>query len=140
LSNPLELSCTFCFHQSEDSSHLFFRCPFPTSVWEAIFKWIGQHINPLQKGWNHFQFKPLELWLKPKKCNRVRHLIWLTTTWCIWKIRNQFVFNGAAPNVSQLVDGIKYFSWSWFRGRFGRKTFISFCEWCVAPLICFQSI
>jgi hypothetical protein len=138
LTNPLEMPCSFCFHQTEDSSHLFFHCPFATNVWEAIFNWIGQHINPLQVGWNHFQaFGAL---VKCKNGNRVRHLIWLATTWCIWKLRNQIVFKGAAPNIPQLVDEIKYFSWSWFRGRSGRKTFTSFYEWCVAPLICFQNI
>jgi hypothetical protein len=108
LRNPSELSCTFCFHQSEDSSHLFFFCPFAISVWEEIFKWLGQHIMPLQEGWNHFQsFGAL---VKTKKGHRVRHLIWLATTWCIWNLRNQVIFNGAAPNVLKIVDEIKQFS------------------------------
>jgi hypothetical protein len=41
MGNPHELYCTFCFHQLEDSSHLFFHCPFASNVWEAIFKWLG---------------------------------------------------------------------------------------------------
>jgi hypothetical protein len=77
-------------------------------VWEEIFKWLGQHIMPLQEGWNHFQsFGAL---VKTKKGHRVRHLIWLATTWCIWNLRNQVIFNGAAPNVLKIVDEIKQFS------------------------------
>jgi hypothetical protein len=138
LHNLNELACTFCFRLLEDSSHVFFNCPFATKVWQAIFQWIGQYINSLQACWNHFQvFGAL---VKSKNGSRVRHLIWLATTWCIWKLRNQIVFNGAAPDVTQLVEEIKRFSWSWFRGRSGRKTFLSYYEWCVEPLICFQSI
>jgi hypothetical protein len=138
LHNTYELTCSFCFHLPEDSFHVFFNCPFATKVWQAIFTWIGHHVNPMQTCWNHFQnFGTL---VKSKNGNWVRHLIWLATTWCIWKLRNQILFNGAVPNVLQLVEEIKRFSWSWFRGRSGRKTFLSYYEWCVDPLICFQSI
>jgi hypothetical protein len=138
MSNSQELYCTFCFHQVEDAAHLFFLCPFASYIWEAIFKWIGKSINPTQVGRNHFNsFGAL---IKSRHSKRVRHLIWLATTWCIWRLRNKIVFNGGVPNVSQLVDEIKYYSWAWFRGRSGSKSFLSFYDWCVAPLICFQSI
>jgi hypothetical protein len=133
-----DLYCTFCFHPLEDTSHVFFLCPFAARVWEEVYRWIDKFINANQVGWRHFNsFGAL---VKSKKGNRVRHLIWLATTWCIWKLRNKIVFNGGAPNVSQIVDEIKYYSWYWFRGRSGRKSFLSFYDWCVAPLICFQSI
>jgi hypothetical protein len=61
---------------------------------------------------------------------RVHYLIWLATTWNIWKFRNNVIFNGTLPVVSTLLDDIKVSSWIWFSNRVGRKS-------CMDPLACF---
>jgi hypothetical protein len=45
--------------------------------------------------------------VKLKKGKHVRHLIWLTITWCIWKLVNNVIFNGILLNASKLADDIK---------------------------------
>ncbi|CAJ2677955.1 unnamed protein product [Trifolium pratense] len=138
LNNPHDNSCIFCYMQMEDCSHLFFNCSFVKGVWETIYRWLGQSLPTGLEGWNHFlSFGSL---VKSRKGNRIRHLIWLATTWCLWKLRNNVVFNGDLPDASKLVDDIKTFSWFWFKGRFGRKSSFSFSEWCLDPIVCLQSI
>jgi hypothetical protein len=61
------------------------------------------------KIWNHFlSFGSM---IKSKKSKHVRHLIWLATTWCIWKLITLVVFIATLPNVSQYIDEVKVFSW-----------------------------
>ncbi|CAJ2637710.1 unnamed protein product [Trifolium pratense] len=137
LNNVHELSCVFCFLDNEDCNHLFFLCPFSKRIWEAIFKWIGKRFPPNNKGWNHFVlFGDM---VKSKKGERVRHLIWLATSWNIWKLRNSVIFKGALPNALLLLDDIKFSSWVWFSSRYGRNSSLSFQEWCHDPLGCIQS-
>ncbi|CAJ2653429.1 unnamed protein product [Trifolium pratense] len=138
LNNSHDISCIFCYMHMEDCSHLFFNCSFVKGVWETIYRWLGQSLPADLEGWNHFlSFGSL---VKSKKGNQIRHLIWLATTWCLWKLRNNVVFNGALPDASKLVDDIKTFSWFWFRGRFGRKSSFSFSSYCMSSkhtIICF---
>jgi hypothetical protein len=54
--------------------------------------------------------------VKLKKGGRVSHRIWLTTTWNLWKLRNNVIFNGVIPDASSLLDDIKAISWMWFKG------------------------
>jgi hypothetical protein len=61
------------------------------------------------EGWKHFNdFGNI---FKDKKEVKVRHLILLATTWCIWQLRNNIIFRGAIANHVQLVDQIKFISW-----------------------------
>jgi hypothetical protein len=88
-------------------------------------------------GINHFsKFGDM---IKTKKGGRVRQLIWLATTWNIWKHRNSVIFNGVIPNVSSLVDEIKFGSWIWYSSRYEHKSNVSFTAWCLKPLICIQN-
>jgi hypothetical protein len=120
LINPHELSCIFCSHQIEDSDHLFFSCLFCKGVWEAFSRWIGKRIPTGVEGWNHFLlFGDL---VKAKKIARVSYLIWLPTTWNIWKLRNNVIFNGSTPDGSSLLDDIKTTFWIWFTRRHGRNS------------------
>jgi hypothetical protein len=49
--------------------------------------------------------------IKLKGDERVCHLIWLATTWNIWTLRNNVIFNGVVLDASSLLDDIKAFSW-----------------------------
>ncbi|XP_045802786.1 uncharacterized protein LOC123896448 [Trifolium pratense] len=81
--------------------------------------WIGKSIIAGVDGWNHF--KLFGEMVKMKNSERISHLIWLATTWNIWKLRNNMIFHGAILNASSLLDDIKAFSWAWVNGRYGHK-------------------
>jgi hypothetical protein len=94
----------------EDSSHLFFPCHFSKRIWAAIASWVGKDIPTGADGWNHFLLFGELVRLK-KDGGRVSRLIWLATTWGIWKHRNHVIFQGANPDIKTLVNEIKYISW-----------------------------
>jgi hypothetical protein len=77
--------------------------------------------------------------LKSVVHKQYRHVIWLATTWCIWRWRNHIVFRGERVNISTLVDQIIYMSWFWFTGRLRSNVDISFDTWCNNPIHCLQS-
>jgi hypothetical protein len=59
----------------------------------------------LEAGWNHFLLFGNAV--KTRKGMKGNHLIWLTTTWYIWKLRNNILFRGMVSDSSALVDDIK---------------------------------
>ncbi|KAK2357157.1 hypothetical protein QL285_094457 [Trifolium repens] len=135
--NAHYLPCVFCFQNVEDNAHLSFFRRFSKVVWDEVYKWLGQQSLLDNEGWNHFvSFGDLS---NSKVDGRVRHLIWLATTWIIWKHRNNVIFNGALPDTKLIIDEVKTFAWLWFSNRFGIKTCITFSCWCIDPMACFQS-
>lgn len=40
-------------------------------------------------------------------------LVWMATIWCLWKQRNDWVFNTVPCNISEVVFIIKLFSCLW---------------------------
>jgi hypothetical protein len=102
-------------------------------------KWIGKDFPTGVDCCNHF-LKFGDLVRLKKGSGRVSRLIWLATTWSIWKLRNNVIFNGVNPDAFNLVNNIKTISWLWFSGRFGRKANVSFLNWCIDPMGCFASI
>jgi hypothetical protein len=58
--------------------------------------------------WQHFNsFGDI---VKSKRGSKVKHLIWLATMWCAWRLRNNIVFRGAIAECALLVDQIKLIS------------------------------
>jgi hypothetical protein len=116
----------------EDTTHLFFLCPFNKGIWEAVYNWIGESIPSDFDGCNHFmRFGKL---FRHQKKGRVNHLIWLAATWCIWKLRNQVIFNGSTPASATLFEDIKFYSWLWFSRRLNCNSCIIFSNWCQDPM------
>jgi hypothetical protein len=75
----------------EDTTHLFFSCPFSQGVWNEILNWLGMDL-PGSEGWHHFMlFGDL---FRIKDAGRVRYLIWLAVTWNISQLRNDVIFKG----------------------------------------------
>ncbi|CAJ2670509.1 unnamed protein product [Trifolium pratense] len=57
---------------------------------------------------------------------RLHHIIWLATTWSIWRTRNNILFRGACIDIDSLTEKIIYFSWYWFIGRLGNNANLVF--------------
>jgi hypothetical protein len=132
LANPNDLKCAFCTHHLEEVSHLFFHCPFIKGVWEAVSNWIGKSIPSDIAGSDHFiRFGKL---FQHQNKGRLKHLIWLTTTWCIWNLRNQVIFNRASPDATTLFDDIQFYSWLWFSRRLTPDSCIIFSTWSRDPM------
>jgi hypothetical protein len=134
LHNQQALSCVFCSHHLEDCEHLFFDCSFIKGVWNLVFQWIGRSSSTGAGVMGIHHFSSFGILFRNPKCGRSKHLIWLTTTWCVWKLRNQVVFNGVVPSLSSLMEDIKTFSWLWFNGRIASNSCISFFDWCQDPM------
>jgi hypothetical protein len=116
LHSPNDLSCVFCALNVEDSGHLFFSCQFSIGIWTAVSNWLGKAMPTGVECCTHFCMFGNLIRLK-KEGGRVSRLIWLATTWSLWKHRNDVLFNGATPDASILVNIIKTTSWIWFSGR-----------------------
>ncbi|XP_045831669.1 uncharacterized protein LOC123923074 [Trifolium pratense] len=138
INNPREFCCVFCFREEEDIDHLFFNCSVSIQVWKKIYKWMAVDFIPFEEGWKHFiSFGDLVM---SKRLAKTRHVIWLATTWSIWRTRNNIVFRGYVFNLDALIDQIIFISWFWFIGRLGVNTSFVFSDWCNDPLVCIDSI
>lgn len=58
------------------------------------------------------------------------------TTLYIWLERNNILFNENIPNVPEVVDCIKWLSWSWFIIRDGRNKNLVFSNTWTNPFPC----
>ncbi|KAK2410194.1 hypothetical protein QL285_045571 [Trifolium repens] len=137
LANTDELRCVFCTQHDEDSTHLFFSCPFSQGVWNDVFQWIGKAIPTGLESCDHFMlFGDL---FKLKDDGKIRFLVWLATTWNVWNLRNKVICNGVNPEAATLLEAIKISSWTWLSNRFGRNSCIPFSCWCIDPISCIQN-
>jgi len=48
-----------------------------------------------------------------KDLKKGMRLIWHTTVWAIWKVRNNIIFNNGGFEVEEVVDDIIRLSWRW---------------------------
>ncbi|XP_045831366.1 uncharacterized protein LOC123922712 [Trifolium pratense] len=138
ISNPRELCCAFCFREEEDINHLFFNCSISIQVWKKVYEWLDMNFITFEEVWKHFTtFGDL---VKSKSLAKARHVIWLATTWSIWRTRNNIMFRGDVFNLALLVDQIIFISWVWFVGRIELNPSFVFSDWCNDPLACILSI
>jgi hypothetical protein len=138
ITNQLDRYCVFCRDEFEDIDHVFFKCNATATVWECIFKWVGINTPAFSSTTQHtLLFGNL---FKGKKTKRMRHIIWLAITWCIWRARNNILFRGVIFNVSSLANQILYTAWFWLIGRQKINVDFSFLDWYNNPLKCIQSI
>jgi hypothetical protein len=138
ITSNFERCCVFCSIEEEDIRHVFFKCHMIHQVWEYIFKWMRVSFIDFSSVTDHFlSFGSI---IRGKNSKKLRHIIWLATTWCIWRTRNNILFRGDHINFNSLVNQIVYIAWLWFIGRLRRNVDFSFSDWCNNPLDCFQRI
>ncbi|XP_076939869.1 uncharacterized protein LOC143608822 [Bidens hawaiensis] len=119
--------CPVCGDLEETVEHCFVTCGLAQSVWQAISLWckipsiFAFSIRDLLAIYKYVKF--------PRKKTKMFHAICLVSFWCLWKVRNDIVFNGKMVSVVNLVGDIKALSYLWVKNRSGEMS-ISWDDGC----------
>jgi hypothetical protein len=134
---PIDLvdNCVWCGDSRETSTHLFLHCKWAIGVWYQIFKWLGVIIVAPPNLFHLFDC--LSEAAKNGKSRKGFRLVWHSVIWCMWKARNDFIFNNVRKELSEVVEKIKIISWRWSAVRLKIPPCL-FYEWCWDPGDCFN--
>ncbi|KAJ0455442.1 hypothetical protein HanOQP8_Chr15g0571301 [Helianthus annuus] len=107
--------CAFSGEVEESCEHTFVSCPFIQSLWQVIGQWCK--VQAIYA----FSFRDL-LGLHDsingsKKKRKAFHSIILTTIWCVWRTRNDVVFNRALVSLAKAIEETKAMSMLWVKRR-----------------------
>ncbi|KAJ0876617.1 putative kelch-type beta propeller, reverse transcriptase zinc-binding domain-containing protein [Helianthus annuus] len=111
-------SCVFCSNETETVNHLLVTCDTAQEVLTVIFQWMKL---PLPR----YTLSIVQLleFIHSHKCQKnVKRWIYAVvaaTCWCIWLMRNDFIFKQKQPSMQKLVTDIKAISYTWIKNRAG---------------------
>ncbi|XP_058216597.1 uncharacterized protein LOC131327443 [Rhododendron vialii] len=113
--------CPFCALHVETPQHLLLHCRFAWVVWSGILEW-----------WNLQWACPsavaeLALWWFGNRFRNLEKATWevcfYATLWSIWLTRNDYIFNGATTQASEVVDLVKTRVAMWMKAKFDIKIY-----------------
>ncbi|XP_058763325.1 uncharacterized protein LOC131636748 [Vicia villosa] len=131
VANNIDPKCPFCDNIEESLEHLFFFCHISKNIWEKVLQWVGFSSGLLREaflGLDDIQSKV------SKSSNRDKvNIIWLATTWSLWLMRNDIVFNNETFSFEKVFNRIVFLSWRWSECSilFPRT---SFYDWYKLPI------
>ncbi|WJX96105.1 hypothetical protein P8452_77351 [Trifolium repens] len=135
IPNDLVDNCVWCGDSRETSTHLFLHCKLALGVWYQIFKWLGV-IIVVPPNLFHL-FDCLSEAAKNGKSRKGFRLVWHSVIWCMWKARNDLIFNNVRKELLEVVEEIKIISWRWSAVRLKIPPCLYY-EWCWDPGDCFN--
>lgn len=108
-------SCCLCSSAMESISHLLYTCPISSTIWYNIFSWLGVVLVPHSSPIGHF-LQVSDLFEK-RKLRATAIAIWVCTSWSIWCLRNDLIFNQGQLNLDRFITSIKIRIWNWISCR-----------------------
>jgi hypothetical protein len=130
---PESKACILCQRTDESTTHLLLHCSFASSVWYALFSWLGfSFILPPDLSIGFASMAGLG---GSKRRKTALLLLWQVTIWVIWRTRNDRLFNNKEASVIDVVDSIKHLTWRWYLGRIAKQPCLLY-EWLQEPLYC----
>lgn len=107
------LACIFCGEQDETLAHILTACPLAIAVWDLVSSWC--------KIPNLFAFDVQDLlysFFHTREAKyKINHFIILTTSWFIWKARNEKIFRSTEAIPRRILEQIKHNSFTWIVTR-----------------------
>ncbi|KAK9733025.1 hypothetical protein RND81_04G038900 [Saponaria officinalis] len=98
--------CVLCYSDCESHEHLFFACPYASSVWGSVLVWFGFTRRPWSLS------RELEWVLLHCKTRRPIHRAFraalLATVYHVWRERNARIFQDRSMEADKLSSRIKF--------------------------------
>ncbi|KAK2400342.1 hypothetical protein QL285_050052 [Trifolium repens] len=130
---PESKACILCQGEDESTQHLLLHCNFASSVWYAVFNWLGlSYILPPNLS---IAFASMAAMGGSKRRKKGLSMLWQVALWVIWRTRNDRWFKNKEATVLEVVDSIKHLAWRWFLGRIAKQPCLLF-EWLQEPWYC----
>jgi hypothetical protein len=76
----------------------------------SIYRWMSYEGVFAENVHDHFM--QYGRWIKGKKWNQNKYLVWIATIWYLWETRNKIVFEGKYVSFNNVVFKIKLLSWN----------------------------
>lgn len=125
--------CGGCRLCEEDCNHILKSCPIARQVMMAIWRWcdidLDQHLTVRDL------IHDICRWGNCKKRRIGLVSIVYGSLWCIWRARNDRVFNGATKTPAMIFEEIKAIVFVWLKHR-ASKGDIVWENWSSSPLSC----
>lgn len=121
------LLCPLCDLCVEDMDHLLNSYIVTNPIWNNLATWFK--IPPI------YAFSSYDLFRIHKGCNfskrtkKIIHAIMVSSAWCIWKARNDLIFNNLAFNIQRLLQEIKSITFLWIKIR-STYSSLTWKDWC----------
>lgn len=97
----LDSSCCLCQREVEPVNHLFFECPFSSSIWKIMLQKCGSLRNIV--GWR----REVGWWTKKTMGKNmlasIRRIVFNATIYYIWVERNKWIFQQVTPEEIRVV-------------------------------------
>ncbi|KAL6645061.1 hypothetical protein ACP70R_016669 [Stipagrostis hirtigluma subsp. patula] len=96
--------CPLCDQADEDVQHILTSCVFARDFWFKILQKYGlQRCAPNQRESSFANWWRKAIKKVPKQQRKGLNSLIILGAWLLWKHRNSCVFNGATPNISDLM-------------------------------------
>ncbi|KAJ0787048.1 putative RNA-directed DNA polymerase [Helianthus annuus] len=121
------LTCKLCGESNESVEHLFVACGFAKLVWDFIAQWSRCNhvfvfgIKDLFEIHRHVRGSP--------RWKKMLYSIIQIAVWCIWRCRNDRVFNRNVTTADGIKDEIRQLGFLWVRNR-AKGQSMSWQQWC----------
>ncbi|KAJ0464423.1 putative reverse transcriptase zinc-binding domain-containing protein [Helianthus annuus] len=107
--------CPMCGEEQEDTEHLFVTCSFAQMIWQLVTQWCK--IQPI------YAFRVRDLLDLHQyvggsaKFKKAFQAICHTVFWCIWRCRNEVIFEQGHCSLQKVIGEIKGLSFLWIKAR-----------------------
>ncbi|KAI3710195.1 hypothetical protein L2E82_39969 [Cichorium intybus] len=122
--------CGACINEQEHADHILISCPFARHIRKEIFRWCGipyQNFNTVTE-----LLTFIDNWSRcHRKTKRLRAVCY-GLIWCIWRMRNDRLFNNTFSRPSQGAGQIQSVVHLWVKSR-GKMGIIDWPGWINYP-------
>ncbi|KAJ0473180.1 uncharacterized protein LOC110913778 [Helianthus annuus] len=121
------VECKLCGEGEETNDHLFSGCYIAMGILDFISHWCGIP-NIYAFSGKDLIMAHTEAYMDNKKNKAVQAIIF-TVVWCLWKSRNEAMFDNKDVNAAKIKQEIKALGYLWIKNRSCCKT-ITWIDWC----------
>ena len=128
---PLDTNCIFCSQEQESHDHLFFKCPWTSSLWGDTVHWlhIHCHMSSLTSAIRDLISK------RNKMEHKMRRASLGILVYLIWEEKNKRLFDNSYTSVEKVFRRLQFLFFIVFhfqeRDHFSIDVGLRVCGWWV---------